>query len=184
MRPSSAVDPVSATGVSERENPLYAATNLPSSVVPPGPQNPFLRDSGTPARPPVIEAVERGVKAMVTGPDPKSSSLSLVSDLTGRGILALLQDAVDPEGSLLISDQAPVRPYHAPHRRELLRAVRRYPHQPRASGHCLSAPGTAGTTVPRQITIVTVGVLATLVPSSLSEYGSWGYRLNWVSGSA
>ena len=43
----------------------------------------------------VIGAVERGgkVKAMVT------------DDLTGRGILQFIQDSVDPEGSILISDE-------------------------------------------------------------------------------
>ncbi len=62
----------------------------------------------------VIGAVERGgdVKAMVVG-----SPLSPVSDLSGRGILQFIQESVDPEGSLLISDEykayRAVRPYMA-----------------------------------------------------------------------
>ena len=63
-------------------------------------------------KPAVIGAVERGgkVKAMAVGPGPKSPSSSPVSDLTSRGILPFHA----PEGSLQISDKAPLRPCGPP----------------------------------------------------------------------
>ena len=68
----------------------------------------------------VIGAVERGgdVKAMVVGKDGLyGSPLSPVKDLSGRGILQFIQESVDPEGTLLISDEytayRAVRPYMA-----------------------------------------------------------------------
>jgi len=57
-------------------------------------RKPAKRGRGT-SKTAVIGAVERGgkVKAMVT------------DDLSGRGILQFIQDSVDPEGSLLITDE-------------------------------------------------------------------------------
>ena len=57
-------------------------------------RKPAKRGRGT-SKTAVIGAVERGgkVKAMVT------------DDLTGRGILQFIQDSVDPDGSLLITDE-------------------------------------------------------------------------------
>jgi transposase-like protein len=57
-------------------------------------RKPAKRGRGT-SKTAVIGAVERGgkVKAMVT------------DDLTGRGVLQFIQDSVDPDGSLLITDE-------------------------------------------------------------------------------
>ena len=80
---------------------------------------------------------------MVTGPERSCPcpSLGPVSDLPVRGILAF--HAVDLEAGLLISDEyrvRPIRPHIAVKHSEQFAAT-----HPRASGRCLSAPGTHST---------------------------------------